>query len=100
MKEFFLKSARIGFSIWNENDMSDALELWGNPEVTKFIVVEGNMSEKQVRQRLRKEIERNTESAQLLKKLQFTYTHNEYYPPAKLYHPSYLIKKQNYTDIH
>jgi hypothetical protein len=25
MKEFFLKSVRIGFSIWSENDVSDAL---------------------------------------------------------------------------
>lgn len=57
MKEFFLKSIRIGFSIWSENDICDALELWGNPEVTKFITAEGTMSKEQVQQRLRKEIE-------------------------------------------
>ncbi|OOM80220.1 GNAT family N-acetyltransferase [Clostridium sp. BL-8] len=174
MKEFFLKSVRIGFSIWSENDMPDALELWGNPEVTKFIIAEGKMSEEQVQQRLKKEIEtynkyslqywpiylietnenlgccglrpydsennvfeigihlkekywgkgiakeacaavieyafnnlsanglfaghnpKNVASAKLLKKLGFTYTHDEYYPPTKLYHPSYLMKKENY----
>lgn len=178
MKEFFLKSVRIGFSIWSEDDISDAVELWGNSEVTKFIVAEGKMSKEQIQQRLRKEIEnynsyniqywpiylidtnenvgccglrpydsennileigihlkekywgkgiaqeacsavieyafkdlkanaifaghnpKNTASAQLLKKLGFTYTHDEYYPPTKLYHPSYLIKKQNYMDAH
>jgi len=174
MKEFFLKSVRIGFSIWSENDIYDALELWCNPEVTKFIVAEGNMSEKQAQQRLRKEIEsynnnniqywpiylietnenigccglrpydseknileigihlkdkyggkgfakeaclavieyafetlrvnalfaghnpQNTESARLLERLGFTYTHNEFYPPTGLQHPSYLMTKQDY----
>lgn len=178
MKKFFLKSVRIGFSTWSENDISDALDLWGNPEVTKFIVAEGKMSEKQVQQRLRNEIEsynkyniqywpiylietnenvgccglrpydseknilemgihlkekywgkgiakeacskvieyafktlnadalfsghnpKNVASAKLLKKLQFTYIHDEYYPPTKLYHPSYLLKRQDYMNVH
>jgi Acetyltransferases, including N-acetylases of ribosomal proteins len=178
MKEFFLKSIRIGFSRWSEDDICDALELWGNPEVAKFITAEGTMSKKQVQERLRKEIEsynnyniqywpiylietnenlgccglrpydyennilemgihlkekywgkgiakeaclavmeyafrnlnanalftghnpKNSASAQLLKKLGFVYTHDEYYPPTNLYHPSYLMKKQNYMDVH
>jgi RimJ/RimL family protein N-acetyltransferase len=178
MKEFFLKSTRIGFSTWNENDISDALELWGNPQVTKFIVAEGTMSKEKIQQRLKKEIEnnnnynvqywpiylintnenvgccgvrpyasennileigihlkekywgkglaqeacstvikyafktlnanalfaghnpKNSASAQLLKKLGFIYTHDEYYEPTKLYHPSYLLKKQNYLEAH
>ncbi|EKQ57311.1 MULTISPECIES: GNAT family N-acetyltransferase [unclassified Clostridium] len=178
MKEFFLKSVRIGFSIWSENDISDAVELWGNSEVTKFIVAEGKMSKEEIQQRLRKEIEsysiyniqywpiylmetnknvgccglrpydsennilemgihlkekywgkgiaqeacsavieyafktlnvnalfaghnpKNIGSAKLLKKLGFTCTHDEYYQPTQLYHPSYLIKKQNYINVH
>ncbi len=43
---------------------------------------------------------KNVASANLLKKLGFTYTHDEYYPPTKLYHPSYLMKKENYRDLH
>jgi RimJ/RimL family protein N-acetyltransferase len=57
MREFFFTTERLGFSVWNENDIIDALELWGNPEVTKFIVADGKMLEQQVHQRLKKEIE-------------------------------------------
>ena len=57
MKEFFLTTERLGFSVWSEKDISDALELWGNPEVTKFISADGKMSKEQVYQRLKKEIE-------------------------------------------
>jgi [ribosomal protein S5]-alanine N-acetyltransferase len=174
MREFFLNTARLGFSVWSEKDISDALELWGNPEVTKFIVANGKMSKEQVQQRLKKEIEtynnaniqywpiyfletnqnvgccglrpydsennifeigihlkenywgkglareacsavieyafntlgvsalfaghnpKNTASAQLLKKLGFTYTHDEFYPPTGLLHPSYLMTQQDY----
>lgn len=174
MKEFFLNTVRIGFSVWSEKDIPDALELWGNPEVTKFIVAEGRMSKEQVQQRLIKEIEtysksnvqywpiysietnenlgccglrpydpennifeigihlkkkywgkgfaqeacsvvieyafnnlganalfaghnpKNSASAQLLKKLGFIYTHDEFYQPTGLYHPSYLMTKREY----
>ncbi len=176
MKEFFLTTERLGFSVWNENDIFYALELWGNPEVTKFIVAGGTMLKEDVQQRLKKEIEtfnnvniqywpiyfkethenvgccgvrpydceknilemgvhikeqhwgigiaqeacskvieycfntlkvkalfaghnpKNISSAGLLKKLGFTYTHDEFYPPTGLYHPSYLLTKQDYTD--
>ena len=174
MESFFLNTVRLGFSVWSEKDISDALELWGNPEVTKFIVAEGKMLKEQVQQRLRKEIEtynnaniqywpiyliennqnigccglrpydsesntleigihlkeqywgkgfaqeactsvieysfktlnvnalfaghnpKNIASAQLLKKLGFTYTHDEFYPPTGLQHPSYSLTKQVY----
>ncbi|WP_315114583.1 GNAT family N-acetyltransferase [Clostridium intestinale] len=56
MKEFFLKSLRIGFSTWNIEDLKDAIELWGNPEVTKFITSTGVMSHKDIESRLQKEI--------------------------------------------
>lgn len=175
MKEFFMNTRRLGFSVWSEGDLSDALELWGSLEVTKFIAADGKMTEEQVKQRLKKEIEtynntgiqywpiylletnenigccglrpydsenkvyemgihlkdkywgkgyakeacssvigyafntlkasalfaghnpKNTASAQLLKKLGFTYTHDEFYPPTGLNHPSYLLTKQEFT---
>lgn len=174
MREYFLKTARLGFSSWNEKDISDALELWGNPEVTKFISADGKMSKELVQQRLQKEIEtynnakiqywpiyliktnenvgccglrpydsennilemgihlkekywglglakeacfevieyafktlkvngiftghnpNNTASARLIKKLGFKYTHDEFYKPTGLYHPSYIMTKQEY----
>ena len=57
MRDFFLNTERLGFSVWSKKDISDALELWGNQEVTKFIVAGGKMSKEQVQQRLKKEIE-------------------------------------------
>lgn len=172
MKDYFLNTTRLGFSIWSETDLFDASELWGNPEVTKFISADGKMTKEQVQQRLNKEIEtcinvniqywpiyiiennqnvgccglrpydsennileigihlkekywgkglakeacsavieyafktlrvnalfaghnpKNIASAQLLKKLGFTYTHDEYYPPTGLHHPSYLMNNK------
>ena len=34
----------------------------------------------------------NPKSPNLLKSLGFTYTHDEYYPPTGLNHPSYIFK--------
>lgn len=174
MRDFFLNTKRLRFSVWSEKDINDALELWGNPQVTKFIAPDGKMSKEQVHQRLKREIEtynnaniqywpicfiennqnvgccglrpydsennifemgihlkeqywgkgfaqeactavigyafrtlsanalfaghnpKNIASAQLLKKLGFTYTHDEFYPPTGLQHPSYLMTKQDY----
>lgn len=172
MRDFIFKTERLEFSVWSEKDLSDALELWGNPEVTKFIAANGQISKEQIYQRLKKEIEtynntnvqywpiyhietnrnlgccglrpydpkkdifemgihlkekywgkgfaqeacsavieyafnnlgvnaifaghnpRNTALEQLLKKLGFTYTHDEFYPPTGLHHPSYLLTKK------
>lgn len=174
MRGFFLNTERLRFSVWSEEDINDALELWGNPEVTKFITADGKMSKEFIQQRLKKEIEtynnfniqywpiyfietnqnigccglrpydsennifeigihlkekywgkgfareacsavieyafktlkvnalfaghnpKNIASAQLLKKLGFSYTHDEFYPPTGLQHPSYLLTEQNY----
>jgi len=57
MKEFFIKTKRLGFSVWSEEDILDALLLWGNSEVTRYIASEGIMSNEQIEQRLKKEIE-------------------------------------------
>jgi hypothetical protein len=35
-----LDTARLGFSVWSEKDISDTLELWGNPEVTKYLEIQ------------------------------------------------------------
>ena len=175
MGEFFLSTERLGFSLWHEDDLPDALELWGNPKVTKFVVAGGKMSREQVEQRLNKEIEtynkshvqywpiylkeinriigccglrpydpdknvyemgmylkeeyfgqgfgeeacravleyafvvlkasavfvghnpNNAASARLIKKLGFRYTHDEFYAPTGLYHPSYLMTWEDYA---
>ncbi|ERI91076.1 acetyltransferase, GNAT family [Clostridiales bacterium oral taxon 876 str. F0540] len=177
MREFFLKTKRLGFSVWSEGDILDALELWGNPEVTRYITYEGKMSKEQIYQRLKKEIDtfnnhniqywpiyyldsnenigccglrphdsennilelgihlkdkywgegfakeaclaviehafvtlkangifaghnpKNLASANLLRKLGFIYTHDEYYEPTGLYHPSYLMTREDYNSM-
>lgn len=172
MKEFFLRTERLGFSIWNEQDEDDAIELWGSPAVTKYIAANGTMTREQACLRLKTEIRnheesgvqywpvylletgdnigccglrpydpgnnvlelgvhikekywrkgyaneacsavighafntlgvkalfaghnpQNAASAQMLTKLGFKYTHDEFYKPTGLYHPSYLLAKQ------
>lgn len=173
MRDYFLTTARLGFSVWREEDIDDALELWGNSQVTRFIGAEGGMSKEQVEKRLSVEIQtyntyniqywpmyfretnqnvgccglrpydsenkifelgihlrseywgegfameacaavieyafktlkvntlfaghnpKNIASAKLLKKLGFIYMKDEFYPPTGLYHPSYLMTKQD-----
>ena len=175
MREFFMTTERLGFSVWTEEDLPDAQNLWGNVAVTRFIAANGKMSSEQIHQRLKKEIEtyasckiqywpiyrldggehigccglrpyepeknvfeigfhinniywgkgfaqeassavlayafdalgvsaifaghnpNNTASANLLKKMGFQYTHDEFYKPTGLLHPSYLLTSQEYN---
>ncbi|TJZ32258.1 GNAT family N-acetyltransferase [Priestia megaterium] len=176
MREYFLKTERLGFSIWDSDDIKYANSLWGDENLTKFIVANGKMSVNQIQNRLDKEIEmylqnniqywpvfllqtnelvgccgirpyntqdkilefgihlkplywgqgiaqeaaqavigyafnslgvnglfaghnpKNKGSARLLKKLGFKYTHEEFYKPTGLQHPSYLLTKEDYRN--
>lgn len=53
---YFLRTERLGFRSWTEDDLGLALGLWGDPEVTRLIVARGRLSGEQVRQRLAEEI--------------------------------------------
>jgi ribosomal-protein-alanine N-acetyltransferase len=166
-RAYFLKTDRLGFSHWAEDDLPLATTLWGDPKVSSFIG--GPFSADEVRTRLRKEIEwmrtnkvqywptfllrnhqfagcaglrpykheeqvlemgvhlrpeywgqglaqeagqavitfafetlgvkavfaghhpANGPSRRLIEKLGFRFTHNEFYPPTGLNHPSYLL---------
>ena len=101
MKEYFLKTNRLGFSTWEKNDVKDAMELWGKGyayeaciavieyafEMLKFDGIFAGHNPK------------NQTSASLLKKLGFTYIKDEFYTPTGLFHPSYLMVKENYVTI-
>jgi RimJ/RimL family protein N-acetyltransferase len=169
--EYFLRSERLGFRCWREQDLSLAMGLWGDPEVMKFIDLRGQLSEDQVQQILEKQIAterehgiqywpmfllnrgehvgccglrpydakghtyelgvhirskwwrqglaeeaasavieygfeklgaaalfaghnpKNYSSRGLLEKLGFQFTHNEYYAPTGLEHPSYILRR-------
>jgi RimJ/RimL family protein N-acetyltransferase len=54
---YFLKSSRLGFRIWSEDDLDIAVKLWGDYEVTKFFDARGKWSRDEVFERLVKEIE-------------------------------------------
>lgn len=177
MKTYFMTTARLGFSQWAEGDLPEALELWGSPEVAKYISANGYFSEEQIAQRLEREIKngdthgiqywpiylletgrfagccglrphdeakrmlemgvhllkdfwgkglateacgaviarafdnpgtealfaghnpKNESSAKLLRNLGFVYTHDEFYEPTGLYHPSYLLKSSDFKSI-
>ena len=46
MRDYFMKTERIGFSVWTGSDIDLAKRLWGNPEVTKYICAAGRFTEK------------------------------------------------------
>jgi RimJ/RimL family protein N-acetyltransferase len=56
MREYFLKTERLGFSKWTANDTELAFGLWGDPEVTKLICASGAFTDQEVRDRLATEI--------------------------------------------
>jgi RimJ/RimL family protein N-acetyltransferase len=56
VKKYFLKSSRLGFRLWREEDLSIAVELWGDYEVTKFFDARGQWTRNEVRERLAAEI--------------------------------------------
>lgn len=55
-RNFFIKTERIMFSIWDKNDHALALSLWGNEAVTKYISKTGKFTVQEVEERLKLEI--------------------------------------------
>ncbi|MDH6603408.1 ribosomal-protein-alanine N-acetyltransferase [Bacilli bacterium PM5-9] len=56
MRNYFLKTERIGFGIWLDSDIDNAKKLWLNPNVTRYISANGKFSEEDVNKRLSLEI--------------------------------------------
>jgi ribosomal-protein-alanine N-acetyltransferase len=175
VEKYFLKSNRLGFRQWSEEDLAIAIELWGDYEVTRFFDARGKWSRDEVQARLVKEIRiekeydvqywpvflletdghvgccglrpydlpqriyeigfhirsnqwrhgyareaagavidyafstlmvnslfaghnpNNTASRHLLRQLGFRYTHDEFYSPTGLDHPSYEMNASEYA---
>ena len=57
MRQYFLTTARLGFSTWQESDLELAASLWGDPLVTKLICASGVFSGQDIKERLQKEID-------------------------------------------
>jgi len=56
MREYFLKTNRIGFSKWSASDLDLAAQLWGDKEVTQFICAAGTFTHQDIIDRLDTEI--------------------------------------------
>ena len=56
VREFFMQTERIGFSKWQEGDLTLAETLWGNQQVTQYICAGGTFSMQDIKNRLSKEI--------------------------------------------
>jgi [ribosomal protein S5]-alanine N-acetyltransferase len=51
---YFLRSQRLGFRTWREEDLSLATDLWGDPEVMRFIDIRVKLTDDQVKEILEK----------------------------------------------
>ncbi len=51
-EKYFLKTSRLGFRQWREDDLSNAIGLWGDYEVTKYFDARGKLSHDEVQERL------------------------------------------------
>ncbi len=59
MREYFIRTERIGFSKWKEEDVDLACSLWGDENVTRFICASGKFKEQEILARLHLEVENN-----------------------------------------
>jgi len=57
LRDFFIKTKRIGFSKWNEIDLNLAIQLWGDKEVTRFICSTGIFTKEDIIHRLETEFQ-------------------------------------------
>lgn len=57
MRDYFIRTERIGFSTWSAEDIESAKSLWGEKAVTRLICASGKFTEREILQRLALEIE-------------------------------------------
>ncbi len=55
-EKYFIKTGRLGFRKWREDDLVIAKKLWGDYEVTKFFDARDKLSQNEIQERLAKEI--------------------------------------------
>ena len=53
---YFLETRRLGFRTWTMNDLELALDLWGDPQVTRFFDARERLTVEEVQERLMQEI--------------------------------------------
>lgn len=60
-QRYFVKTTRLGFRHWRQDDLDIAVGLWGDVRVTRFIDARGELSRAQVQDRLEVEIASQTQ---------------------------------------
>lgn len=53
-----IESPRLRITTWSREDVGDAVRLWGDPRVMKYIDLRGGLTEEQVAEKLQQEIDR------------------------------------------
>lgn len=61
--EYFLKSERLEFRHWREDDLPLAISLWGDPEVIRFVDVRSKLTDAEVKEIFEKYLALDRESA-------------------------------------
>ena len=61
MRDYFMQTARVGFSKWRDGDVDLAVQLWGDPEVTRFICAAGVFTKRDILRRLAVEVQNDRE---------------------------------------
>lgn len=56
MRDYFMRTDRLGFGTWTAGDGGLAARLWGNAEVTRYLCAGGVFSEAEIAARLQTEI--------------------------------------------
>ena len=56
-RAYFLKTERTVFSLWDEQDLDLATQLWGDGDVTRWICATGRFSQADIAARLKTEVE-------------------------------------------
>lgn len=116
MRAYFLKTARIGFSAWQAEDLPFAVGLWCDPAVAGMICARGCFTQQEAADRLRLEMENlcrygvqyyplfllgndvfigccglRPGSVPREFELGFVYMGDAFYAPTGLHHPTYRL---------
>lgn len=60
-RDYFLKTEKIGFSRWCQEDIALAETLWGDPQITRYICASGEFTKEDIAKRLSLEISNEAE---------------------------------------
>ena len=57
MHRYFIETERLGFSVWTTEDLEDALSLFSNPNVARYLCAKGFFTDEEIIARLNNEMD-------------------------------------------